>query len=100
MVLYYIRKKGVCPNGGYKKMAKTTLANWFHGLNKIIQVILLLIPFVNYIVEVVVRWSAWLKAKNPLGLIIAIIVTLPSGLIVGWLDAIWVLLFNRLIGEK
>ena len=81
-------------------MAKTTLASWFHGLNKLIQAILLIIPGVNWFVEVIVRWSAWLKARNTIGLIIAILVTLPSGLLVGWVDAIWVLLFNKLVGEK
>lgn len=71
----------------------------FHKLNKLIQVILLLIPFVNYITEIVVRWSAFLKKGGLLRLIICIIVTIPTGIIVGWLDCIWVLLFNKLCAE-
>lgn len=72
---------------------------WFHKQNKLIQVLLLLIPVVNYIVEILVRWSAFLKKGGLLRLIICIIVTIPSGIIIGWLDAIWTLLFNRLLFE-
>ncbi len=72
---------------------------WFHKQNKLIQVLLLLIPFVNYITEILVRWSAFLKKGGILRLIICIIVTIPSGIIIGWLDAIWVLITNRLILE-
>ena len=71
----------------------------FHSLNKLIQIILLLIPFVNYIVEIVVRWSAFLRKGGLLRLIVCIIVTIPTGIIIGWLDAIWTLLFNKLILE-
>lgn len=72
---------------------------WFHKQNKLIQVLLLLIPVVNYIVEILVRWSAFLKKGGLLRLIVCIIVTIPSGIIIGWLDAIWTLLFNRLLFE-
>lgn len=72
---------------------------WFHKQNKLIQVILLLIPFVNYITEILVRWSAFLKKGGFLRLLICIIVTIPTGIIIGWLDAIWVLLTNKLLFE-
>ena len=72
---------------------------WFHKQSKLIQVILLLIPFVNYIVEILVRWSAFLKKGGLLRLIVCIIVTIPTGIIIGWLDAIWTLLFNKLVLE-
>ena len=72
---------------------------WFHKQNKLIQVLLLLIPFVNYITEILVRWSAFLKKGGLLRLIVCIIVTIPTGIIIGWLDAIWTLLFNKLILE-
>ncbi len=72
---------------------------WFHKQNKLIQVLLLLIPFVNYIVEILVRWSAFLKKGGVLRLIVCIIVTIPTGIIIGWLDAIWTLLFNKLLAE-
>lgn len=72
---------------------------WFHSQNKLIQVILLLIPIVNYIVEILVRWSAFLKKGGLIRLIVCIIVTIPTGIIIGWLDAIWTLLFNKLLLE-
>ncbi len=72
---------------------------WFHKQNKLVQVLLLLIPFVNYITEILVRWSAFLKKGGVLRLIVCIIVTIPTGIIIGWLDAIWTLLFNKLVLE-
>lgn len=72
---------------------------WFHSQNKLIQVILLLIPVVNWIVEILVRWSAVLKKGGVLRIVVAIIVTIPSGVVIGWLDAIWTLLFNKLVLE-
>lgn len=32
---------------------------WFNKQSRIVQLILLLIPVVNWIVELVVRWSTW-----------------------------------------
>lgn len=72
---------------------------WFHKQDKLIQVILLLIPVINWIVEVVVRWSSFAKKGGLLRFIICIIVTIPTGIVIGWLDAIWTLLTNRLILE-
>ena len=72
---------------------------WFHKQNKLIQVLLLIIPVVNWFVEVIVRWSAWARKGGILRLIVCIIVTIPSGIIIGWLDAIWVLLTNKLLAE-
>lgn len=72
---------------------------WFHKQNKLVQVLLLLIPFVNYITEILVRWSAFLKKGGFLRLLVCIIVTIPTGIIIGWLDAIWTLLFNKLLCE-
>ncbi|MDE5728671.1 MAG: hypothetical protein K2I20_00650 [Clostridia bacterium] len=72
---------------------------WFHKQNKLIQVLLLLIPVVNWIVEILVRWSSFAKKGGLLRLIVCIIVTIPSGVVIGWLDAIWTLIFNKLILE-
>ena len=68
---------------------------WFNKQNRLVQVLLLLIPIVNEIVEIVVRWSTWFKQGGILRLIICIL-TIPIGVIFGWLDVIWVLLFKRL----
>ncbi len=72
---------------------------WFHKQSKLVQILLLLIPVVNWIIEIGVRWSAWLKKGGVLRLIICIIVTIPSGIIIGWLDMLWILFFNRLCAE-
>ena len=75
-------------------------AKWFYKQNKLVQLILLLIPVVNWVVEIGVRWSAWLKTKSLITLIFAILVTIPSGIAIGLLDFIWLLLFNHLLFAK
>lgn len=74
-------------------------AKWFYKQNLLIQIILLLIPFVNWVVEILVRWSAYLKTKNTLTLVAAIIVTI-FGAFVGWLDIVWLLIFKHLVLAK
>ena len=76
------------------------VANFFNKQGRLIQIILLFIPVINWVMEVCVRWSTYFKTKSLIMLVIAIIVTLPLGLIVGWLDMLWCLLFNRLILTK
>lgn len=73
-----------------------TIVGWFNRQPRLLQIILLLIPGVNWVVEVLVRWSAFLRSKSLLTLIFAILVTF-FGLAIGWLDCIWCLLFKHLI---
>ncbi len=68
----------------------------FEALPKLYQIILLLIPVVNWVTEVLVRWSHALRKGSLIKLIIAILVTIPSGIIIGWLDAIWCVLFGHM----
>lgn len=72
------------------------MEKWFEKQSKLVQVLLLIIPGVNWVVEVLVRWDHALKTKSLLKLIIAILVTFV-GLAFGWLDLIWILLFGHLI---
>ncbi len=68
---------------------------WFNKQSRLIQIILLLIPVVNWVVEILVRLSSVLreaKLSSILGLIFGIIIP-----VFGWLDLIWVLLFKRLL---
>ena len=68
---------------------------WFNKQSRLIQIILLLIPVVNWVVEILVRLSSVLreaKLTSILGLIFGIIIP-----VFGWLDLIWVLLFKRLL---
>lgn len=71
------------------------MEKWFNEQSKLIRIILLFIPVVNWVIEVLVRWSHALRKGNLIKLIIAIFVTF-GGLIIGWLDAIWILLFDHL----
>lgn len=68
---------------------------WFNKQSRLIQLLLLLIPGVNWITEIVVRWSTWSKKGGFLRLIICLIVTV-CGFAFGYLDLIWVLLFKKL----
>ncbi|MDL2292096.1 hypothetical protein LJC17_00680 [Acholeplasma sp. OttesenSCG-928-E16] len=75
------------------------MVNWFNSQSRLVQIILLLIPGVNWVVEVLVRWSKFLKSKDGLSLVIAIVVTI-FGLVFGWVDLVWVLLFKHLLFAK
>ncbi len=75
------------------------MAKWFNRQSRLIQILLLLIPGVNWVVEILVRWSAFFTTKSILQLIVAILVTF-FGLAFGWLDVIWCLLFKHMIFAK
>ncbi len=75
------------------------LVKWFNSQSRLIQILLLLIPGVNWITEICVRWSEAIKTKNLIHIIVAILVTFV-GVCFGWLDLVWVLLFNHLILAK
>ena len=69
---------------------------WFNKQSRLVQLLLLLIPGVNWITEIVVRWSTFLKKGGLLRLIICILVTIPAGIAYAWVDFVWVLLFKKL----
>ena len=69
---------------------------WFNKQSRLVQIILLLIPGVNWITEILVRWSNYLKKGGTERLIISIIVTI-FGLVFGWIDLVWVLLYKKLL---
>ena len=69
----------------------------FNKLSRLVQVILLLIPVVNWITEVLVRVSAATHGKSMGQLIVLVICILPTGIVIGWVDLIWTLLFKHLI---
>lgn len=71
----------------------------FQKLPRLVQLLLLIIPFVNWITEVVVRISTLIEKPN-LHNIIGIIIVIIFGLPLGWIDFIWVLLFKHLILAK
>ncbi|HIV63652.1 MAG TPA: hypothetical protein H9693_02690 [Firmicutes bacterium] len=72
------------------------IATWFNRQSRLVQILLMLIPVVNWITEILVRWSAFLKTRSLITLVMAILVTF-FGLAFGWIDLIWILLFKHLI---
>ena len=72
------------------------MAKKFQKLPRLAQILLLLIPGVNWITEIVIRVSAVFEktdTRNILGVILGVCV----GFVFGWVDLIWVLLFKHLI---
>ena len=76
------------------------MAKWFYKQSFLVQLILLLIPGVNWVVEICVRWSAYFKTNNIITLAFAILVTIPCGIVIGWIDLVWLLLFGHLLFAK
>jgi hypothetical protein len=79
---------------------KTNFASWFYSQGILFQLLLLLIPGLNWFVEICIRWSAYFKRGELLTLVFAILVTIPSGIVIGWLDLVWLLLFGHLLFAK
>lgn len=68
---------------------------WFNKQSRLVQLILLLIPGINWITEIIVRVTAVVEKPtlgNILGLIFGLIIP-----VFGWLDLVWVIVFNHLI---
>lgn len=72
------------------------MEKWFEKQSRLVQVLLLVIPVVNWVTEILVRWDHALRKKDTIKYVIAVLVTIPSGIIIGWLDALWCILFKHL----
>ena len=69
----------------------------FKSLPRLVQIILLLIPGVNWFTEILVRGSAALHGKATLQVILLIFAILPTGVLLGWIDLFSCLLYKKLI---
>lgn len=69
----------------------------FKSLPRLVQIILLLIPGVNWLTEVFVRGSAALHGKAMGQVIVLIFAILPTGILLGWIDLFSCLLCKKLI---
>ena len=69
---------------------------WWSKQSRLMQLILLLIPVINWFVEIYVRWSTYLHKGGLIRLVICVLVTIPSGIVFGWIDLVWTLLFKKL----
>ena len=72
----------------------------FKKQSKLVQVLLLLIPGVNWVTEVLVRWSVALRTKDVVHVVLAVLAIPGLGVIMGWLDLICVLLKGHLFLAK
>lgn len=68
---------------------------WFNSLPRLVQLVLLLIPGVNWVVEVIVRVTALIEKPN-LNHLLGFIFGLCIPCIAGWIDFVWCLLFKHL----
>ncbi len=69
----------------------------FNKQSRLVQILLLLIPVVNWFTEIFVRLSVFLRKKDIISLIMFIITIPGIGVVLGWVDLIWTLLFGHLI---
>ncbi len=68
----------------------------FNKQSRLVQILLLLIPVVNWFTEIFVRLSVFLRKKDIISLIMFIITIPGIGVVLGWVDLIWTLLFGHL----
>lgn len=81
-----------------KEAHNMSILNSFNKLPRLVQIILLLIPGVNWITEVLVRVSACMHGKAGKQLIVLILAIIPvTGVLLGWADLISCLIQKRLI---
>ena len=73
------------------------MEKWFNKQGRLVQLILLIIPVVNYIIETCIRWGQWSKKQSGIRLLLAIIATVPTGIALGWIDFVVVLLTGKVL---
>lgn len=69
---------------------------WFNSQSVLLKAILLLIPGVNWVVECLIRLSVMLRTKSVVH-VVAFIVFLVFGYILGFVDFVYMLLTGHLI---
>ena len=69
----------------------------FMELDKIVRLIILFVPFVNWVCEMIIRWTLFAEKKDLGSLIMAIVVTVFFGNIVGIVDAIFTIISDKLV---
>ncbi len=77
-----------------------TFDKWFNEQTRLVQIILLIIPGLNYFIELLVRLSVALRKKDVISIVMFLICIPGIGVILGYVDLVWVLLYNHLILAK
>lgn len=71
---------------------------WFYSQSRILQIILLLIPGVNWVMEVLIRLSVMLRTKSVVHIVVFIVFLLVGwGWFLGLIDLIYWLVVGHLI---
>lgn len=75
------------------------MRKWFNDQSRLVQCLLLLVPFVNWIVEILVRGDKMIHKPGLISIIMFVLALFTFG-ILGWVDLVWCLLFKHLILGK
>jgi hypothetical protein len=82
-------------------MEITKFDQWFNNQSRLIQLILLLIPVVNWVVEALIRLSVMLRTKSVLHIVVFLLFVFVGWCpVLGWIDLIYCLLTGHLILAK
>lgn len=80
----------------FRYLEVLSFMSWFNKQSRLVQIILLIIPFVGWFVEIFVRLTAMLQ-KTTTENILGFVLFLFFGYVLAYVDLVWVLLFNHLI---
>ena len=69
----------------------------FMEFSKIVRIVLLAIPFCNWIVELILRWSLVIEKKDLGSILVAVVATFGFGVILGWIDAISTYMQDKIV---
>ena len=72
-----------------------TFDKWFDEQSRLVKVILMIIPVVNWVLEVLVRASAFLRKNSGVNLI-GLILGIVGNVIWGWVDLIILIITGKL----
>lgn len=73
-----------------------SIVKGFNSLPRLVQIILLLIPGINWITEICVRVSAAMHGKGVAQVVVLIFAILPTGVLLGWIDLFCCLICKHL----
>ncbi len=75
-----------------------TFDKWFNKQSTLVKALLLLIPFVGWVVEVLIRLSVMLRTKSTLHIVVFVVfIVFGWGWILGLIDFIYLLVKGHLI---
>ncbi len=75
-----------------------TFDKWFNSQSTVLKAILLIIPFVNWVVEILIRLSVMLRTKSVLHIVVFIVfVVVGWGWFLGLIDLIYCLVTGHLL---